>query len=130
MEKRWVQAAKGDKETVNLLAQRLNIDTSLAEILVQRGISSFEEAKEFFRPQLAQLHDPFLMKDMDKAISRIDLAIASGEKILVYGDYDVDGTTSVALAPHILNIIFQTGIRRVMVSPPWVLTMQIRKGSA
>jgi single-stranded-DNA-specific exonuclease len=98
MEKRWVQAAKGDKETVNLLAQRLNIDTSLAEILVQRGISSFEEAKEFFRPQLAQLHDPFLMKDMDKAISRIDLAIASGEKILVYGDYDVDGTTSVALA--------------------------------
>lgn len=97
MEKRWVQAVQGNKETTDLLAQQLNIDQSLAQILVQRGISSFEEAKDFFRPQMAQLHDPFLMKDMDKAISRIELAISNHEKILVYGDYDVDGTTSVAL---------------------------------
>ncbi|WP_316811197.1 single-stranded-DNA-specific exonuclease RecJ [Pedobacter heparinus] len=98
MKKRWVQAVQGNKETTELLAQTLNIDQSLAQILVQRGISSFEEAKEYFRPDMARLHDPFLMKDMDKAIGRIDRAIGSGEKILVYGDYDVDGTTSVALA--------------------------------
>ncbi len=98
MEKRWVQAVKGDKETIDSLAQQLNIDTSLAQILVQRGILSFDEAKDFFRPQLAQLHDPFLMKDMKKAVERIDAALAAEEKILIYGDYDVDGTTSVALA--------------------------------
>lgn len=98
MEKRWVQVVKGDQASVDLLAQQLNIDTSLAAILVQRGITSFGEAKDFFRPQLSQLHDPFLMKDMDKAITRIDTALAAGEKILIYGDYDVDGTTSVALA--------------------------------
>jgi single-stranded-DNA-specific exonuclease len=98
MEKRWVQAVQGNKETTDLLAQQLNIDHSLAQILVQRDISTFEEAKDFFRPQMAQLHDPFLMKDMDKAITRIDLALSNHEKILVYGDYDVDGTTSVALA--------------------------------
>lgn len=98
MEKRWVQAIQGDKKTTDSLAQQLNIDTSLAQILVQRGILSFNEAKDFFRPQLAQLHDPFLMKDMDKAITRINAALAADEKILIYGDYDVDGTTSVALA--------------------------------
>lgn len=98
MKKRWVQAVKGKVETTDSLAQQLNIDTSLAEILVQRGIFSFQEAKDFFRPQLTQLHDPFLMKDMDKAIARIDLALAAGENIMIYGDYDVDGTTSVALA--------------------------------
>ncbi|RAJ25383.1 single-stranded-DNA-specific exonuclease RecJ [Pedobacter cryoconitis] len=97
MKKRWVQAVKGKVETTGSLAQQLNIDTSLVEILVQRGISSFQEAKDFFRPQLTQLHDPFLMKDMDKAIARIDLALAAGENIMIYGDYDVDGTTSVAL---------------------------------
>jgi len=98
MEKKWVQMVQGDAETTGLLAQQLNIDTSLAQILVQRGIQSFEEAKDFFRPQLSQLHDPFLMKDMEKAIERIDKALAAGEKIMIYGDYDVDGTTSVALA--------------------------------
>lgn len=98
MKKRWVQAVKGKVEKTDSLAQQLNIDTSLAEILVQRGIFSFQEAKDFFRPQLTQLHDPFLMKDMDKAIARIDLALAAGENIMIYGDYDVDGTTSVALA--------------------------------
>ncbi|MBB5438654.1 single-stranded-DNA-specific exonuclease [Pedobacter sp. AK017] len=98
MKKRWVQALQGNKETTALLAQQLNIDSSLAQILVQRGISSFEEARQYFRPDMGRLHDPFLMKDMDKAIERIDKAINSREKILVYGDYDVDGTTSVALA--------------------------------
>lgn len=98
MEKRWVQALNSNKEATDLLAQQLNIDRSLAEILVQRGITTFDEAKDFFRPQRSQLHDPFLMKDMDKAISRIDEAIHTAEKILIYGDYDVDGTTSVALA--------------------------------
>lgn len=98
MKKRWVHAVKGDKNTNTLLAQELNIDTSLAEILVQRGIVTFQQAKDFFRPQLAQLHDPFLMKDMDRAIARIDQAVTRQEKTLIYGDYDVDGTTSVALA--------------------------------
>jgi len=97
MKKRWVQAVKGEVETTDSLAQQLNIDISLAEILVQRGITSFQESKDFFRPQLTQLYDPFLMKDMDKAINRIDRAIAAGENIMIYGDYDVDGTTSVAL---------------------------------
>jgi len=98
MEKRWVQAVQDNQETINALAQQLNIDRSLAEILVHRGICSFEQAKEFFRPDLSQLHDPFLMKDMDKAIKRIDEALLSDEKIMIYGDYDVDGTTAVALA--------------------------------
>ena len=98
MEKRWVQALEVNKEITSLLAQQLNIDTTLAQILVQRGITSFDEAKNFFRPQLTQLHDPFLMKDMDKAIARIDTALEKGELLLIYGDYDVDGTTSVALA--------------------------------
>ncbi len=98
MKKRWVQAEGGDKETIELLAQQLNIDHSLADILVQRGIKSFDEAQHFFRPSLKDLHDPFLMKDMDKAIERIDLALASDERILIYGDYDVDGTTAVTLA--------------------------------
>ena len=98
MKKRWVQAAQDNKETTNSLAQQLNIDKSLAGILVQRGIVSFDEARDFFRPQMSQLHDPFLMKDMDKAITRIDLALSNTEKIMIYGDYDVDGTTSVALA--------------------------------
>jgi single-stranded-DNA-specific exonuclease len=98
MEKRWVRAPKADQYEVDLLAQQLNIDTSLAQILVQRGIATFEEAKDFFRPQLNQIHDPFLMKDMELAIARIDKAISGNEHILIYGDYDVDGTTSVALA--------------------------------
>jgi single-stranded-DNA-specific exonuclease len=98
MEKRWVQATKGNQEQTDSLAQQLNIDPSLAQILVQRGIVTFDQAKDFFRPQISQLHDPFLMKDMDLAIDRIDLALSRSEKILVYGDYDVDGTTSVALA--------------------------------
>jgi single-stranded-DNA-specific exonuclease len=98
MEKRWVKAVQSNKETVDQLAQQLNIPVSLAQILIQRGIKTFDEAKDFFRPQLAHLHNPFLMKDMDKAINRIEVALAKQEKLMIYGDYDVDGTTSVALA--------------------------------
>ncbi len=97
MQKRWVNTNHANQNTVNALAEQLNIDTTLAQILVQRNIHTFNEAKEFFRPQLSQLHDPFLMKDMRKAVSRIDLAIQNNENILVYGDYDVDGTTAVTL---------------------------------
>lgn len=103
MKKRWMQAGKGDYKVTDLLAKQLNIDYSLAEILAQRGISSFEEAKDFFRPSMDQLYDPFLMKDMDKAVSRIDHALTNNENILVYGDYDVDGTTSVALVYSFLQ---------------------------
>ncbi len=97
MEKRWVLNETADRNKVEILATTLNIDKSLATILVQRGISSFEEAKFFFRPQLAQLHDPFLMRDMETAIERIEQAIIAQERILIYGDYDVDGTTAVSL---------------------------------
>jgi single-stranded-DNA-specific exonuclease len=97
MEKRWAPVEQGKKETSEQLASELNIDPSLAQILVQRGITSFEEARYFFRPTLTQLHDPFLMKDMEQAIARISSAIANKERIMVYGDYDVDGTTAVAL---------------------------------
>lgn len=97
MEKRWVQVDQEENETSERLAHELNIDQCLANILVQRGITTFEEARYFFRPQIAQLHDPFLMKDMEQAIERITTALQNEEHILVYGDYDVDGTTAVAL---------------------------------
>lgn len=96
MEKRWVRAAQDNKEITDLLAQQLTIDRSLAEVLVLRGVDSFEKARDFFRPRLDSLLDPFLMKDMDRAVDRIERAL-NKENILVYGDYDVDGTTSVAL---------------------------------
>ncbi|MES2830176.1 MAG: single-stranded-DNA-specific exonuclease RecJ [Bacteroidota bacterium] len=105
MKKRWVRVPEGDKIETVLLAQQLNIDESLAQILVQRDIRTFEEAKDFFRPEMNKLHDPYLMKDMDKAIERIDNAIAGKEKVLIYGDYDVDGTTAVALAFSFFNKI-------------------------
>ena len=86
-----------DEATVNNLAGILNIDPVLSTLLVSRGINNFEEARYFFRPDNRQLHDPFLMQDMEKAILRIEHAISTGEKVLVYGDYDVDGTTAVAV---------------------------------
>ncbi|RKE49260.1 single-stranded-DNA-specific exonuclease RecJ [Sphingobacterium detergens] len=97
MQKRWVLKSKTDVKITNKLREELNINAVLAELLVNRGIGSFDEAKQFFRPQLSDLHDPFLMKDMGKAISRIIQAIGNKEKILIYGDYDVDGTTAVAV---------------------------------
>ncbi|MEN9448280.1 MAG: hypothetical protein RJA25_1570 [Bacteroidota bacterium] len=94
--KRWtyIQANEGE---VNELQKQLNIHKTICQLLVARGIKTYEEAKKFFRPSLEQLHDPFLMKDMEKAIDRIEKAIAKNETILIYGDYDVDGTTAVSL---------------------------------
>ncbi len=94
---KWIIRESADSATVERLAAEVGIDKVLAELLVQRGVSTFEEARLFFRPSLDRLHDPFLMKDMDAAVERLRRAIVSGEKILVYGDYDVDGTTAVAL---------------------------------
>ncbi len=97
MEKRWVVKDLANEEITNKLSEALNVDIVLANLLAQRGVKSFVEAKDFFRPSLDSLHDPFLMKDMDKAIERIEKAVKAGERIMVYGDYDVDGTTAVAL---------------------------------
>ncbi|MBQ8071519.1 MAG: single-stranded-DNA-specific exonuclease RecJ [Bacteroidales bacterium] len=96
-ENRWIVKPVVDQEAVARLSAELGVDPVLASLLVQRGVTTFEEARSFFRPDLAELHDPFLMKDMDKAVDRLRKAIISGEKILVYGDYDVDGTTAVSL---------------------------------
>ena len=92
-----------DGETVARLSSELGIDPVLSKLLVQRGIGTFQEARAFFRPSLDNLHDPFLMKDMDKAVDRVGAAVKSGEKILVYGDYDVDGTTAVSLVYSFLR---------------------------
>ena len=97
IEKKWVVKEQGNPASVRQLAQELGIDSVLANLLVQRGIDTFAKAREFFRPDLSMLHDPFLMKDMDKAVDRMDKAIRDHERILVYGDYDVDGTTAVSL---------------------------------
>jgi single-stranded-DNA-specific exonuclease len=95
MEKRW-NILKADPATVAALQEQLKISPILCELLVQRGIVDFDAAKKFFRPQIEHLHSPWLMKDMKKAVKRIQTAFENEEKILVYGDYDVDGTTSVA----------------------------------
>lgn len=103
MQTRWKINESFDKLLVNKLQEDLSIDKINATLLAQRGITDFESAKDFFRPSLDNLHDPFLMKDMDKAIARINLALHNKEKILVYGDYDVDGTTAVALTYSFLK---------------------------
>lgn len=97
MEYVWKQKPKTSINAIENLAREININPTLANLLINRGITDFEQAKEYFRPNLSQLHDPFLMKDMDRAVERIQKAINRGEKILIYGDYDVDGTTAVAL---------------------------------
>ena len=97
MEKRWVIKEKGDTAVVKQLSAALGISEALANLMVQRNITSPDEALAFFEPDLGYLHDPFLMKDMNIAVERISSAIKKNEKILVYGDYDVDGTTAVAL---------------------------------
>lgn len=102
---RWTLQPKPDSSTVENLAKTLNVDTIIASLLVQRGVTTFDQAKKFFRPSLEDIHDPFLMKDMDKATARILKAIADGENIMVYGDYDVDGTTSVALLSSYLKTL-------------------------
>ena len=102
---RWTLKTTPNITTVQQLSKDLSIDNTLSKLLVQRGISTFEEAKKFFRPSLEELHDPFLLKDMNLAVSRIKKAIASNENILIYGDYDVDGTTSVSLVASYLKTI-------------------------
>lgn len=97
IEKKWVVKEAGNPAAVRQLAQELGIDQVLANLLVQRGIDTFAKAREFFRPDLSMLHDPFLMQDMEKAVERLDAAVRDKEKVLIYGDYDVDGTTAVAL---------------------------------
>ena len=100
---RWIVKPKPEPSEVRSLAEALGVDTQVAYLLVQRGISSYDEARLFFRPGWEDLHDPFLMKDMDKAVTRIGKAIEANEKILIYGDYDVDGTTAVALVSRYLK---------------------------
>lgn len=103
MKKRWNYKEAGNPSTVEGLMNSLGIDRILANLLAQRGIETYEQAKKFFRPALEDLYDPFLMKGMQEAVARIEKAIAAGEKILVYGDYDVDGTTAVALVYSFLR---------------------------
>ena len=107
METKWILHESVDKQQVAEIVKVLNIDENLATLLVQRGITNYEEAKTFFRPSLSQLHDPFLMKDMDKAVERVISAIDNGEKVLIYGDYDVDGTTAVAVVYTYLKPFFK-----------------------
>ncbi|RNI32285.1 single-stranded-DNA-specific exonuclease RecJ [Rufibacter immobilis] len=110
MQKRWVVKEAPDAAKVQNLADSLNISRTLAAILCQREICTFEEAKAYFRPSLQDLHDPFLLKDMDKAVDRLVNALHRQERILIYGDYDVDGTTSVALVFRFLQPYFQDRI--------------------
>lgn len=97
MQKRWVLKPKNDSNKINKLQSELGVTSIIANLLIGRGVETFEQAKLFFRPSLDDLHDPFLMKDMDLAILRIEKAIGNNEKILIYGDYDVDGTTAVSI---------------------------------
>ena len=102
-EKKWIVMEQADPAKVEKLSAEVGIDRVLAELLVKRGVETFDQARSFFRPSLDDLHDPFLMKDMDVAVERLRKAITTGEKILVYGDYDVDGTTAVALVFSIIR---------------------------
>ena len=100
---RWTLKPIPEKHKIDTLQQTLQVDEVIATLLIQRGIETYDDAKQFFRPSLSDLHNPYLMKDMDKAVARIEKAISDGENILVYGDYDVDGTTSVALMSSYLK---------------------------
>ena len=103
---RWNPKSKPNPEKVKAIQSTLQVDEIIAKLLVQRGIETFEQAKTFFRPTLADLHNPYLMKDMDKAVARIEKAIANNEYILVFGDYDVDGTTAVSLVSSYLRSFY------------------------
>lgn len=103
---RWNPKSKPNPEKVQAIQQALQVDEIIATLLVQRGIETFEQAKTFFRPALADLHNPYLMKDMDKAVARIEKAIGNNENILVFGDYDVDGTTAVSLVSSYLRSFY------------------------
>ncbi|MBA9076000.1 MULTISPECIES: single-stranded-DNA-specific exonuclease RecJ [Rufibacter] len=110
MQKRWVVKEAPDAVKVQNIVDSLNIGSALASILCQRNICTFEEAKAFFRPSLDDLHNPFLLKDMDKAVDRLVDALHRQERVLIYGDYDVDGTTSVALVFSFLQPFFRDNI--------------------
>jgi single-stranded-DNA-specific exonuclease len=103
---RWNPKSKPNPEKVNAIQQALQVDAIIAKLLVQRGIETFEQAKTFFRPTLNDLHNPYLMKDMDLAVNRIEKAIKNNENILVFGDYDVDGTTAVSLVSSYLRSFY------------------------
>ena len=103
---RWTIKPKPSEEKVKHLAKALNVEKFVATLLIQRGIETYEEARQFFRPTLEDLHNPYLMKDMDKAVERIELAIKNDENILVFGDYDVDGTTAVSLVSSYLKTYY------------------------
>lgn len=103
---RWTLKQKPSEDTVKQLAKALNVEDFVATLLVQRGIETFEDARRFFRPSLDDLHDPYLMKDMEKAVARIEKAIENEENILVFGDYDVDGTTAVSLVSSYLKTYY------------------------
>ena len=107
MQKKWLIQTPINKDIVEQFRSELKVDNVVAELLLQRNISTFKEAENFFRPNLNELHDPFLMKDMDRAVERINQAIGKGEKILLFGDYDVDGTTAVALMYSYLKKKYQ-----------------------
>jgi single-stranded-DNA-specific exonuclease len=106
MHKRWLLRPTPSHQSIETLSKAINVNWYLSAILIQRGIHDFDEAKSFFRPSLDQLHDPFLMRDMDLAVARIHLAIKNEEKILIYGDYDVDGTTSVSLVYNYMRSFY------------------------
>ena len=99
----WIIKDTPHENTIAHLIECLGVDTVVAQLLAQRGITTFEEARTFFRPHIGQLHNPFLMQDMDKAVARLQQAIDQKEAVMVYGDYDVDGTTSVSLLTHFLR---------------------------
>ena len=103
---RWKVNPSPDQDKVSQLADAINLEPFIAKLLVQRGVETFEDARIFFRPSLEDLHDPYLMKDMDKAVSRIEKAIVEGENILIFGDYDVDGTTAVSLVASYLRTFY------------------------
>jgi single-stranded-DNA-specific exonuclease len=100
---RWTLKSKPEKQKIQALQNDLQVDEIIATLLLQRGIETFEQAKSFFRPTLDDLHNPYLMKDMDKAVNRIEKAISNEENILIFGDYDVDGTTAVSLVSSYLK---------------------------
>lgn len=106
MEYVWKQKPKASQAAIEKLGREINVNPILANMLINRGVETFDQAKDYFRPNLSQLHSPFLMEDMDKAVDRIHQAIQNGEKIMVYGDYDVDGTTAVALMYSFLKGIY------------------------
>ena len=99
----WKYQDTVSEEAVLRFREHLNIHPILLKLLLHRGVDTYDKAKSFFRPSLSEIHDPYLMKDMYKAVNRIDKAINEGQKIMVYGDYDVDGTTAVALMYHFLS---------------------------